>query len=127
MILVDTNVLVDVIHQDPIWLDWSLRELIKAQNQEILTNYVVYAELHTHNTAGPHIDAFLQNLGVKCWICLDLPHNWPRLRSGLTANEAAPKPASCPTSSLARMRKPRAFNCSPAMQGATAVTFQALI
>ena len=55
----------DVIHQDPIWLDWSLRELIKAQNQEILTNYVVYAELHTHNTAGPHIDAFLQNLGVQ--------------------------------------------------------------
>jgi predicted nucleic acid-binding protein len=65
MILVDTNVLVDVIHQDPIWLDWSLRELIKAQNQDILTNYVVYAELHTHNTAGPHIDAFLQNLGVQ--------------------------------------------------------------
>lgn len=65
MILVDTNVLVDVIHQDPIWLDWSLRELIKAQNQEILTNYVVYAELHTHNTAGPHIDAFLQKLGVQ--------------------------------------------------------------
>lgn len=65
MILVDTNVLVDVIHQDPIWLDWSLRELIKAQNQEILTNYVVYAELHTHNTAGPHIEAFLQNLGVQ--------------------------------------------------------------
>ena len=65
MILVDTNVLVDVIHQDPIWLDWSLRELIKAQNQEILTNYVVYAELHTHNTAGPPIDAFLQNLGVQ--------------------------------------------------------------
>ena len=65
MILVDTNVLVDVIHQDPIWLDWSLRELIKAQNQQILTNYVVYAELHTHNTAGPHIDAFLQKLGVQ--------------------------------------------------------------
>ena len=65
MILVDTNVLVDVIHQDPIWLDWSLRELIKAQNQPILTNYVVYAELHTHNTAGPHIDAFLQKLGVQ--------------------------------------------------------------
>lgn len=65
MILVDTNVLVDVIHQDPIWLDWSLRELIKAQNQDILTNYVVYAELHTHNTAGPHIDAFLQKLGVQ--------------------------------------------------------------
>jgi hypothetical protein len=65
MILVDTNVFVDVIHQDPIWLDWSLRELSKAKSQQIVTNFVVYAELHTHNTAGPHIDAFLQKLGVQ--------------------------------------------------------------
>lgn len=65
MILVDTNVFVDVIHKDPIWLDWSLRELSKAKQQPILTNFVVYAELHTHNTAGPHIDAFLEKLGVQ--------------------------------------------------------------
>lgn len=65
MILVDTNVFVDVIHQDPIWLDWSLRALSKAKSQQIVTNFVVYAELHTHNTAGPHIDAFLQKLGVQ--------------------------------------------------------------
>ncbi|WP_396431207.1 type II toxin-antitoxin system VapC family toxin [Limnohabitans sp.] len=65
MILVDTNVFVDVIHLDPIWLDWSLRELSKAKNQQIMTNFVVYAELHTHNTAGPHIDEFLQKLGVQ--------------------------------------------------------------
>ena len=65
MILVDTNVFVDVIHLDPIWLDWSLRELSKAKNQQIVTNFVVYAELHTHNTAGPHIDEFLQKLGVQ--------------------------------------------------------------
>jgi predicted nucleic acid-binding protein len=65
MILVDTNVFVDVIHMDPIWMDWSLRALSQAKNQPIVTNFVVYAELHTHNTAGPHIDAFLQNLGVQ--------------------------------------------------------------
>lgn len=65
MILVDTNVFVDVIHLDPVWLDWSLRELRKAQSQGLVTNFVVYAELHTHNTAGPHIDAFLQKLGVE--------------------------------------------------------------
>jgi predicted nucleic acid-binding protein len=66
MILVDTNVFVDVIYQDPIWFDWSLRELslAKAQNA-ILTNYVVYAELHTHDTAGPHIDAFLHQLQAQ--------------------------------------------------------------
>ena len=65
MILVDTNVFVDVIHRDPIWLDWSLRELSKAKTQTIATNFVVYVELHTHDTAGPHIDAFLENLGVQ--------------------------------------------------------------
>lgn len=65
MILVDTNVFVDVIHHDPIWLNWSLRELIKAkQKNQLVTNFVVYAELHTHNTAGPHIDAFLHKLEV---------------------------------------------------------------
>ena len=70
MILVDTNVFVDVIHTDPIWLDWSLRELSKAKRSPILTNFVVYAELHTHDTAGPHIDAFLEKLGVQV---VDLP------------------------------------------------------
>lgn len=65
MILVDTNVFVDVIHQDPIWLDWSLKALSKAKSHQNVTNFVVYAELHTHNTAGPHIDAFLQKLGVQ--------------------------------------------------------------
>ena len=65
MILVDTNVFVDVIQRDPIWLDWSLRELGKAKTQAMVTNFVVYAELHTHDTAGPHIDALLEKLGVQ--------------------------------------------------------------
>ena len=65
MILVDTNVFVDVIYTDPIWLAWSLRALSNAKQAQIVTNFVVYAELHTHNTAGPHIDAFLEKLGVR--------------------------------------------------------------
>lgn len=66
MTLVDTNVFVDVIHRDPVWLEWSLRELIKAKQQgPLITDFVVYAELHTHNTAGPHVDAFLDQLDVQ--------------------------------------------------------------
>ncbi len=46
MTLVDTNVFVDVIHQDPVWLDWSLRELGKARARStVLTNYVVYGPM----------------------------------------------------------------------------------
>jgi predicted nucleic acid-binding protein len=77
MTLVDTNVFVDVIHQDPVWLDWSLRELGKARARStVLTNYVVYAELHTHDTAGPHIDTLLDRLGVQV---LDLDRDAARM------------------------------------------------
>ena len=65
MILVDTNVLLDIYKADPIWMPWSLQQLRSAKAGELGTNMVVYAELHTHNTAGPHIDAFLQKLGVQ--------------------------------------------------------------
>lgn len=64
--LVDTNVFVDVLKRDPVWFDWSVRALARATTQgEVLTNYVVYAELHTHDTAGPHIDELLNQLQVS--------------------------------------------------------------
>ena len=77
MILVDTNVFVDVIHHDPIWFEWSLRQLSQAKSQHgLVTNFVVYAELHTHNTAGPHIDGLLKQLEVEV---LDLSRAAARL------------------------------------------------
>ena len=64
--LVDTNVFVDVLKGDPQWIDWSLRALADAATRgEVWTNYVVYAELHTHDTAGPHIDVLLHKLQVS--------------------------------------------------------------
>lgn len=46
MLLVDTNVLVDVLQDDPQWSDWSLRQL-RAQTQlhALAINPVIYAEL----------------------------------------------------------------------------------
>jgi hypothetical protein len=46
MLLVDTNVLVDVVENDPTWADWSIAQL-RAQSQvhELLINPVIYAEL----------------------------------------------------------------------------------
>lgn len=45
-LLVDTNVLVDVLENDPAWADWSITQL-RAQSQvhELLINPVIYAEL----------------------------------------------------------------------------------
>ncbi|WP_221032196.1 type II toxin-antitoxin system VapC family toxin [Actomonas aquatica] len=46
MILVDTNVLIDVLADDPDWAEWSEAQLIAAIKQEELAiNPIIYAEL----------------------------------------------------------------------------------
>jgi predicted nucleic acid-binding protein len=46
MMLVDTNVLVDVLENDPVWADWSAGQL-RAQSQvhALCINPVIYSEL----------------------------------------------------------------------------------
>jgi predicted nucleic acid-binding protein len=44
--LVDTNVLVDVLKNDPTWADWSIAQLrAQAQIHRLVINPVIYAEL----------------------------------------------------------------------------------
>ena len=46
MLLVDTNVLVDVLQDDPQWSDWSIAQLrAHAMVHELVINPVVYAEV----------------------------------------------------------------------------------
>ena len=46
MLLVDTNVLVDVLQNDPQWADWSIGQLrAQAQLHRLVINPVIYAEL----------------------------------------------------------------------------------
>jgi hypothetical protein len=46
MLLVDTNVLVDVLQDDPQWAEWSIGQLrAQAKIHELVINPVVYAEL----------------------------------------------------------------------------------
>jgi len=46
MILVDTNVLLDVLQQDPTWADWSQNQLDAAQlTDQLVINPVIYTEL----------------------------------------------------------------------------------
>ena len=46
MILVDTNVLVDVLQDDPVWADWSQEQLESASlNDALAINAVIYSEL----------------------------------------------------------------------------------
>ena len=44
--MVDTNVILDVIQDDPAWADWSQEQLDEAVlNGDLLINSVIYAEL----------------------------------------------------------------------------------
>jgi predicted nucleic acid-binding protein len=45
-VLVDTNVWLDVINEDPVWYEWSANQLDAiAAHQRVALNVVVYAEL----------------------------------------------------------------------------------
>ena len=46
MLLVDTNVLVDVLQNDPQWADWSIAQLrAQAKLHALAINPVIYAEM----------------------------------------------------------------------------------
>jgi len=46
MIFVDTNILIDVVENDPVWADWSRQQLVVAAGLgAVAINDVVYAEL----------------------------------------------------------------------------------
>ena len=46
MILVDSNVWIDLIQNDPLWMPWSKEQILLARQQKSLViNPIVYAEL----------------------------------------------------------------------------------
>ena len=65
MPLVDTNVLLDLFTNDPIWADWSARELrILSAQEALVVNPVVYAELSVGFDRIEDLDAALATAGV---------------------------------------------------------------
>jgi len=65
MIFVDTNVLVDVVTNNPTWQTWSLQQLEAAALRDRLAiNPVVYAELSIGYTRLEEIDAALATAGI---------------------------------------------------------------
>ncbi len=65
MLLVDTNVLVDVLENDPDWADWSISRL-RAQSQihPLAINPVIYAELSLTFSTVEALDDTLEKLGL---------------------------------------------------------------
>ncbi|HSA81497.1 MAG TPA: PIN domain-containing protein [Geminicoccaceae bacterium] len=66
MPLVDTSVLLDLFTNDPIWADWSARQLrILSAQEALIVNPVVYAELSVGYDRVEHLDAALATAGVE--------------------------------------------------------------
>ncbi len=65
MVLIDSNVLIDVIAQDPVWCDWSLAQLRAAKAQDRLTiNALIYAEIAVAYESVLELDSFLKPTGI---------------------------------------------------------------
>jgi predicted nucleic acid-binding protein len=61
MTLIDTNVLLDLVTDDPVWADWSLAQLETASLAgPLLTNDIVYAELAVRYDRIEDLDAFVE-------------------------------------------------------------------
>jgi predicted nucleic acid-binding protein len=66
MLLVDTNVLLDVLEDDPVWAEWSLRQLrAQAQVHELAINPVIYAEVSLAFDSVQTLDAAIAGMGVS--------------------------------------------------------------
>jgi predicted nucleic acid-binding protein len=64
--LIDTNVLFDLITNDPIWADWSLRQIdMQALHDRLVINSVVYAELSISFDRFEEVVAFLGGAGIE--------------------------------------------------------------
>ncbi len=66
MTLVDTNVLLDLVTDDPNFADWSIAQLEAASLKgPLLINDVVYAELSVRYDKKEKLDEFVEGVGLK--------------------------------------------------------------
>lgn len=74
MILIDSNVWIDLIQRDPVWMPWSREQVIVARQQgPVAINAVIYAELVPNYDSAQALDEFvtasravLQHLSPEC-------------------------------------------------------------
>lgn len=71
MILVDSNIVFDIVDNDPQWGLWSSRQLRRWGILDALAiNAIIYAEISPRYLSPPDVDQVLEALQLSC---LDLP------------------------------------------------------
>ena len=89
MVLVDTNVLLDIATRDPVWFGWSSAQLAPLMNaREAAINPVIYAELAPHYRDAGELDSLL--LPAVAFKRLPLPYGagFPAARAFLDYRNA---------------------------------------
>jgi predicted nucleic acid-binding protein len=71
-VLVDSNIVLDVVTDDPVWADWSDQAISLHQSKGLLINPVIYAELCAGADSTDEVDELLKklNLGYR-----EIPRN----------------------------------------------------
>lgn len=65
MLLVDTNILIDILQDDPAWADWSIVQLrAQAQVHALAINPVIYAELSLAFDTPEALDAAVDGMDL---------------------------------------------------------------
>ena len=65
MLLVDTNVLVDVLANDPEWADWSISQLRgQSKVHQLAINPIIYSELSLTFSTVEALDKTIADLGL---------------------------------------------------------------
>lgn len=66
MILVDSNILIDIFSSDSVWLQWSMHELASWSEQgPFIIDEIIYAEISARATSQRELDAALTELDIE--------------------------------------------------------------
>ena len=64
--LVETNILIDVVSDDPHWADWSIHQLrVQSKIHVLSINPIIYSELSSAFSKIEELDDVLQTMGLK--------------------------------------------------------------
>ncbi|MCA9411988.1 MAG: type II toxin-antitoxin system VapC family toxin [Candidatus Omnitrophica bacterium] len=63
-ILVDTNVIIDVVTDDPVWSDWSISQLGENAESGLTINPAIYAELSYGFESQAQVDDVVRHFGL---------------------------------------------------------------
>lgn len=63
-VIVDSNIILDVVTDDPVWADWSDQAITRHQSAGLIVNPIIYAELCAGAASSLEVDRTLECLKI---------------------------------------------------------------